>query len=293
MELARILAGKPLESTVVFLCTAGEEQGLIGAKFHVDKVAADSSVRVMGVLNNDIVGDPWGARPRMMEAPERWVVRVFSEGLPRNPSAEEYAKLRAWGAENDSASRQLARFIAEAGESDTLKVKPQVVMRLDRFMRGGDHSAFSDKGIPAVRFTVMHEDFSRQHANVVMRENKPYGDVPEFVDGGYLADVARLNLHVLIQLANAPSPPADVRMLTKELSNATMLKWTRSPEPDVAGYVVQWRSTTEWSWPHSLDVGSVEEATLDVSKDTFIFGVSAYDKDGNMSPVSFAGAATE
>ena len=38
-------------------------------------------------------------------------VRVFSEGVPSNESTEEANVRRGVGGENDSTSRQLARFI--------------------------------------------------------------------------------------------------------------------------------------------------------------------------------------
>jgi hypothetical protein len=293
MELARILADKPLESTVVFLCTAAEEQGLIGAKFHADTVSADKTRRVLGVLSNDIVGDPWGSRPRLADAPERFKVRVFSHGIPRNPSASEYAEIKAWSSFNDSSGRQLARFVFESATAARTAVTPVVVFRDDRFLRGGDHTSFAERGIPAVRITVLHEDYSRQHADVVERDGKPYGDVAEFVDRGYMADVAKVNLAALVAMANAPSPPTRVRMLTDSLSPDTSLRWEASPEPDVAGYEVVWRETTEWNWTAVQDVGAETKATISVSKDGCFFGVRAYDKDGNRSPVQFAGAAKE
>ncbi|MFZ4575838.1 MAG: M28 family peptidase [Phycisphaerales bacterium] len=293
MELARVLADHPLESTVVFLCTAAEEQGLIGAKFHSDTVAADTSVRVMAVLNNDIVGDPWGARPRLPDAPERFQIRVFSHGLPRNPSAQEYADIKAWSSSNDSGGRQLARFVFDAAAAAKTAVRPVVIFRDDRFLRGGDHTPFAERGVPAIRFTAPHEDYSRQHVGVTTKDGKPYGDIPEFVDGAYMADVARVNLAALIALANAPSPPTNVRMLTAALTTDTELRWNPSPEPDVAGYEVVWRETTEWNWTHSFDAKRETAAVIPVSKDACFFGVRSYDKDGNRSPVQFAGAAKE
>ena len=277
IELARVLADRPLESTVVFLCTAAEEQGLIGAKFHADTVAADKTRRVLGVLSNDIVGDPWGSRPRLADAPERFKVRVFSHGIPRNPSASEYSDIKAWSSFNDSSGRQLARFVVDSAAAARTAVTPVVVFRDDRFLRGGDHTPFAERGIPAVRMTVLHEDYSRQHADVVERDGKPFGDVAEFVDRGYMADVARVNLAALVALANAPSPPTRVRASTSS----------------TVGGVVVWRETTEWNWTAVQDVGAETKATISVSKDGCFFGVRAYDKDGNRSPVQFAGAAKE
>lgn len=312
MELARIIALRPLESTVVFLCTSGEEQGLLGAAAHAQNVASTAPYVVMGVLNNDIVGDPSPA-PRALEAaswPEgltpsaeamraaqgpdpRRVVRVFSEGLPRRLGAADQAAIRSLSAESDSPSRQLARFIAFVAEREGLAVQPTLVFRQDRFLRGGDHAAFNDAGFPAVRFTTLHEDYSRQHVGVERRDDGDYGDVSRFIDADYVAEIARVNLAALVHLANAPRPPLKVRIITASLDSATQLAWSPSPEPDVAGYEVVWRETTDWQWRHSLDVGRVESVRLPLNKDNVFIGVRAYDRDGYKSPVVFAAAARE
>lgn len=312
MELARIVALRPLESTVVFLCTSGEEQGLLGAAAHAQNIASTSPYVVMGVLNNDIVGDPspaaraidpnsWpqGAPPsddavRAAQGPDpRRVVRVFSEGLPRRPGAADLATIRSLSAENDSPSRQLARFIAFVTAREGLAVEPTLVFRQDRFLRGGDHAAFNDAGFPAVRFTTLHEEYSRQHVGVERREDGEHGDVSRFVDAGYLADVARVNLAALVHAANAPRPPLNARIITASLDSTTQLAWTAPPEPDVAGYEVVWRATTDWQWRHSLDVGAATSVRLPLNKDNVFIGVRAYDRDGYRSPVAFAAAAKE
>ncbi len=303
IELARVLADHPLESTVVFLCTAGEEQGLLGAKAHAESKVADKAITIRGVLNNDIVGDPWGHLRIAPKAPgEPWTlpptdpatrpanltVRIFSEGLPRTSDPERLARIRSLAAEYDSPSRQLARYIASVAEIEQTAVQPAIIFRPDRFLRGGDHSAFNEAGFTAVRFTVPNEDFSRQHADVKPRDGKPYGDVPEFIDPAYLANVARLNLATLIHLANAPDAPANVQILTANLTNDSTLRWEASKETDAAGYEVVWRDTTQWQWTHVQDVGAVTQITLPISKDNVFFGVRAYDKDGYRSPVTFA-----
>jgi Zn-dependent M28 family amino/carboxypeptidase len=300
LECARVLAREKLEATVVFLCTAGEEQGLVGAKYHADQ-AATRGEKIVGVLNNDIVGDPsplylWN-EPMTVGAIHQGgrshVIRVFSEGLPRSASAEQLAAIRNNAAESDSVSRQLARFVSYvAGREDTA-IKPLLVFRQDRFLRGGDHSAFNEAGFAAVRFTAPGEDYTRQHANVTEKDGKPYGDVPTFVEGDYLGNVVRLNTAVLMHLSNAPSAPAHARIITKELTTNTALAWDASPEPDVAGYEVMLRDTTSPEWGQAVDVGSTTAWHTAVSKDNVFFGVRAYDKAGYRSPVSFCWAAKE
>lgn len=298
LECARALAGRHLDATIVFLCTGGEEQGLVGAKFHAE-AARGRGERIDAVLSDDIVGDP---SPKLVipasqdghdfvEQQAGTIVRVFSEALPRNLSAEELATLRTLGAESDSPSRQLARYVFTIASREETPVQPWVIFRQDRFLRGGDHSAFNDSGFPAVRFTTPAEDYTRQHQHVTQRDGKPYGDLPEFVDADYLAGVARLNAAVLVHLANAPRPPADARLITAELTTNTTVRWSKSPEPDVAGYELVWRVTTSWQWEGSKDCGNTTEVVLPVSKDNFFFGVRAYDREGYRSPVAFARSA--
>jgi hypothetical protein len=250
------------------------------------------------VLSNDIVGDPSPAftlSPSDDAQPDATrLVRVFSEGLPREATAEQVAKIRAEGAESDSPSRQLARFIEDVATREHTRIRPMLVFRQDRFLRGGDHSAFNESGFAGVRFSVPSEDYSRQHQNVTTSaDGKPYGDVSRFVSADYVADVARLNLATLMHLANAPSPPTRARMITAELSSDTLVRWVASPEPDTAGYEVVSRLTTEANWTRVIDAGKATELRIPMSKDNFFFGVRAYDHDGYRSPVSFAWAARD
>jgi hypothetical protein len=302
LECARVLAAHRPESTIVFLATAGEEQGLIGAKYHAEQLASKAPAggwRQVAVLSNDIVGDPSPAfileKTGAAMAAERvnGLVRVFSEGVPRGASAEVMAKIRGEGAESDSASRQLARFVSFVAARENTSLQPMLVFRQDRFLRGGDHSAFNESGYAAVRFTTPGEDYSRQHVGVTQRDGKAYGDLAAFVDKEYLASVTRLNLATLLHLANAPTPPGNARMLTKNLETGTTLRWEKSPEPDVAGYEVVWRLTTDATWTQSQDAGMATTLALPMSKDNFFFGVRSYDKDGYRSPVSFAWASRE
>lgn len=295
IESARALAKENLRATVVFLCTIGEEQGLVGAKYHADSAKARNE-NIVAVLNNDIVGDP-SAPPTEGFPAQPEVVRVFSEGLPRGASAEQLARLRALSAESDSPSRQLARYVAEIAAIEKTAVQPRLVFRLDRFLRGGDHSMFNQAGFPAVRFTASNETYSRQHANVdgppdiAKGKARLSGDVVHFVDAAYLANVAQLNAKCLINLANAPQVPQHARIITAKLANATTLKWDASPDAD--GYEIVWRDTTSPTWTFARDVGNVTDVTLPISKDDYFLGVRAYRKDGYRSIVAFADQATE
>lgn len=301
LEGARALAASHPEATIVFLCTSGEEQGLLGAKLHADRARA-AGERIMGVLNNDIVGDPWGTLHPLLTgkpAPAEMgsYVRVFSEGLPRNPSAEQASQIRSLAGEMDSPSRELARFVNGVGEHRGLTIRPRLVFRLDRFLRGGDHTSFLEAGYPAVRFSSPNEDYARQHQYVreidVNGSKRRVGDLPEFVDAEYLAGVVRLNVAAVLSLADAPSPPTNARLVTAKLTTDATLRWDASPEGDTAGYEVVWRDTTSPVWTGVADAGAATTLTLPLSKDDVFFGVRSYDRDGNRSPAVFPGAARE
>ncbi len=288
LELARVFSTRSCDSTTVFLMTAGEEQGLYGATWFT-KTAVTNNWNIQGALSNDIIGDPKGPDGRF----DNKRVRVFSEALPRNATDEQKQMISRLGGENDSPSRQLARYIDDVAKRYNTTVKPWLINRADRFLRGGDHTSFNREGFTAVRFTELYESYDRQHQNVREIDGRPYGDVAEFVDEHYLADVARLNGAVLYNLANSPSIPSKVRLITSGLANSTTIRWESSPEPDVAGYEVVYRDTTSHLWDNVIDVGNINEYVTALSKDNWFFGVRAYDKDGHRSLVMFAGAGRE
>jgi hypothetical protein len=246
------------------------------------------------VLNNDTIGDPTGSRTVKNE------VRVFSEGLPLELLSQDPERLsaavrqiRSLGAESDGQSRQLARYIHEIGELHRAPVRAKMVFRPDRFLRGGDHTPFNELGFPAVRFTEVYDVYDRQHQDVREENGTQFGDLARFVDEAYLADVTRLNAVALVHMANAPSIPANARIIVAELTNDTTLRWDASPEPDVAGYEIVWRDTISHVWQHTQDVGNNTEGTVARTKDNSTFGVRAYDRDGYRSPVAFPVPARE
>ena len=178
-------------------------------------------------------------------------MRVFSEGVPTAAAANEkqIAGLISLGGENDSPSRELARYIKETGERYVDQLDVKLIYRRDRYLRGGDHIPFLQQGFTAVRFTEMNEDFTRQHQNIRTENGVDYGDLPDFVDFNYVQKVARMNLSVLANLASAPAEPQNVGMITSGLTNRTQLKWeapANGKKP--AGYYVLMRETTSPYW---------------------------------------------
>jgi Zn-dependent M28 family amino/carboxypeptidase len=283
LEMARVMAKYKFDATIVFMAVPGEEQGLLGAAHYAEE-AKQKAVNIDAMFTNDIIGNTLGGNG----VRDRGTVRVFSEGVPSNETAAEATVRRSVGGENDSASRQLARFIKETGESYVPQMKVMLVYRRDRYGRGGDHNPFLERGFPAVRFTEVNEEYKHQHQNVRVENGVQYGDLPEFVDFAYIANVARVNAASLAMLALAPSRPQNVNILTARLSNDTDLKWDANKEPDIAGYEIVWRDTTSPVWTNSKAVGKVTSFTMKgMSKDNYFFGVRALDKDGNRSPVTY------
>ena len=280
LECARVLSKMKFPATIIFLTVAGEEQGLNGSR-HFAKMAKDQGWNLEAVLNNDIVGGDQNAEQ------DHSVVRVFSEGVPTSASEQDLRRIRGLGGESDSGSRELARYIAETGRSYDTGVKPMLVFRLDRYLRGGDHYSFNQLGFSAVRFTEFREDFHHQHQNVRTENGIEYGDVPKFVDYDYVAHVARLNAATLASLAAAPATPANVHLLTKDLENDSTLTWEAAPGSGAAErpveYEVVWRATTSPEWEHAQNFGAATRATLKLSKDNVIFAVRAVDRAGHRS----------
>lgn len=276
LECARVLSKLKFPATIIFLTVAGEEQGLNGSK-HFAKMAKDQGWNIEAALNNDIVG---GDRNSRQDAS---VVRVFSEGLPVSASDADVRRIRSLGGENDSPSRQLARYIADDALTYDIGIKPMLVFRLDRYLRGGDHYSFNQQGFAAVRVTEFSEDFNHQHQNVRSENGVEYGDLPKFVNFDYIAHVAQMNAAALASLASAPAPPAKVRLQTKDLTNDSTLAWDPSPGGRAASYEVLWRSTTDPYWEHSQNAGNQTQLTLHLSKDNVIFAVRAVDSQGHRS----------
>jgi hypothetical protein len=284
MELACVMAKQAFDATLVFMAVSGEEQGLLGAAGFV-KNAKAKGLDIAGMMTNDIVGNTKSPDGKV----DRSRVRLFAEGVPpvKELSDAVLAALRT-GGENDLPTRQLARYVKETAERYVPSIKVEVIWRRDRYLRGGDHFPFLDAGYPALRFTEPVEDWRHQHQDVRVEDGVQFGDLPEFVDFAYVAEVARVNGAALASLALGPSAPKEVQMENFRLEADTTLRWKANPEPDVAGYRIVWRETTAPFWQNSRDVGAVTRETLvGISKDNHLFGVQAYDRDGNLSVATY------
>ena len=304
MELACVMASRQFDATLVFMAVPGEEQGLLGAaQWAREARAAGTNVEAM--ITNDIVGSSRGDAGQ--HDPKR--LRLFADGLDplvrllsaaqanRPPSAADAKSVAAMQAEllpllqaggnEDLPTHQLGRHIKAAAEAAMPGFTVQLIQRRDRYLRGGDHIPFLERGYAAVRITEPFENFAHQHQNPRTENGVVYGDLPEFVDFGYVADVARANLAGLATLAWAPAPLKGVRLDARELTNDSTLEWQASDDPEVAGYRVVWRDTDSAAWQQFRDVGRATRVTLPVSKDNVVFGVQAVSKKGFASLASY------
>ncbi|HEV7798650.1 MAG TPA: M28 family metallopeptidase [Pyrinomonadaceae bacterium] len=283
LELACVMAKYKFDATIIFMAVAGEEQGLLGSTYFAEQ-AKQKHMDVEAMFTNDIIGSSLGGNG----VRDARTVRVFSEGVPSNESSEEANVRRGVGGENDSSSRQLARFIKETASRYVPGMRVMMIYRRDRYLRGGDHRPFLERGFAAVRFTETNEDYRHQHQNVRLENGVQYGDLPQFDDFNYIGNVTRVNAASLAMLALAPARPKNAGIVTTRLTNDTDLKWDANKEKDLAGYEIVWRDTTSPVWTNARAVGNVTTYTMKgMSKDNYFFGVRAVDKQGNRSPVSF------
>lgn len=278
MELARVFSQYDFDATLVFVAVSGEEMGLLGAA-HWAEMAKRKGLNVDAMITNDIVGNSHGGGGHASDKE----MRVFSEGIPVTETDRQANLRRSIGGENDSPARQLARYVKMAGERYVPGFEVHTIYRRDRFGRGGDHTAFSQQGYAAVRFSEMFENYYRQHQDVRTEDGIEYGDVAEHFDAAYSAKIVRVDAAVLASLADAPAPPGDVR-IGGGVSYDTKLAWEASKDSDLKGYEILVRDTESPFWERRVSVGNVTEYTLEgVIVDNHFFAVQSVDAQGNRS----------
>lgn len=280
MEMCRIMSKKQFACTIMFVAMVGEEQGLYGAT-NLAKRAKEENWNVHLLMNNDIVGNSYGMETDLKDNKS---VRVFSEGVSVAETKEQAASRISAGTDNDGKARQAARYIKEVAERYVDQLEVKLIYRRDRYLRGGDHTPFSQQGFAAVRLTEMNEDFNRQHQDIRTENGFKFGDLPEYVDYTYLQKVTRMNLSVMANLGLSVQEPENVVVLTSGLTNKTSLKWEAPKGKVPAGYYVLMRETTSPFWEKKFFVKE-NMATINYSKDNYFFGVQAVDEAGHESLV--------
>ena len=278
MECARIMSRRNFPATILFVAFSGEEQGLLGAHFMAEK-ARRENWNIEAVLNNDIMGSNNSSETNITDNTK---VRVFSESFSIIDTGRVAQQIRSLGWENDGRARQLARYVKETGERYVDNLEVVMIYRNDRFLRGGDHTAFVNRGYAAVRITEMNENYYHQHQDVRVQDGIQYGDLPEFMDFEYLRKNTALNLCALANLAKAPQVPAEVKIMTARLTNFTTLEWQAPRTGRAAGYYVLVRETTSPVWQRKIFTTD-NKMDLPYSKDNYFFAVQAVNIEGNES----------
>ena len=278
IECARIMSKHNFSATIIFVTVSGEEQGLLGAGYMAEK-ARKENWNIEAVLNNDIMGSNNSNETNIIDNTR---IRVFSEGLSVLDTGRVATNIRNLGLENDGKARQLARYVKEIGERYVENIEVVMVYRNDRFLRGGDHTPYVQRGFAAVRLTEMNENYYHQHQNVRFENGIQYGDLAEFMDFEYLRKNTAVNLSTLANLAKATSMPEEVTVDVKRLGNSTYLSWKAPKTGTTKGFYVLMRETTSAVWQKKFYTEAME-IKLPYSKDNYFFAVQTVNETGNES----------
>lgn len=276
MECARVMSKYSFPATIIFVAVSGEEQGLLGSTFMAQK-ARKENWNIEAVLNNDIMGSNNSSETNIIDNTK---VRVFSEAFEVTDTGKSALTIRNLGLENDGKARQLARYVKETGERYVDNLQVMMIYRNDRFLRGGDHSPFVQRGYAAVRITEMNENYYHQHQDVRVQNGIQYGDLLQYIDFEYLRKNTCMNLCNLANLAKSPSMPQEVKVEVKKLTNYTNLSWKAPKTGKVKGYYILMRETTSAFWQKKI---FTTELSIDLpySKDNYFFAIQSVSEDGN------------
>ncbi|MDB5208381.1 MAG: peptidase [Flavisolibacter sp.] len=278
MECARIMSKRSFPATIIFVAVSGEEQGLLGAGYLAEK-AKKQAWNIDAMLNNDIMGSNNSNETNIIDNTK---VRVFSEAFSVQDTGRAFQNIRSLGLENDGKTRQLARYLKEVGERYVENLDVVMVYRNDRFLRGGDHTPFVQRGFAAVRITEMNENYNHQHQDLRTEKGIVYGDLIEFMDFEYLRKNTGINLATLANLAKASSVPQTVLVDVKNLTNSTTLSWKAPKNGKPTGYYILMRETTSPVWQKKIFTSQLS-TTIPYSKDNYFFAVQAVTATGNES----------
>ncbi len=279
IEAARVLSKYKFESSIIYVGLSGEEQGLFGGA-GLAKYAVDKGWDIIGILNNDMIGNITGLDGVI----DNRSFRIFSEPVPANETERARKMRRFYGGEVDGVSRQLARYIHKNVKIYMPEMNPMMIYRLDRFGRGGHHRPFNDLGFAGIRIMEAHENYTQQHQDIRIENGINYGDTFEHVNFGYAKKLTAVNAINLASLAWALEAPKEVFIGGIVEANAR-LKWSKVE--GAKGYKIYWRNTTSPTWDHSRYVEATQFILDGIVIDNFFFGVSSVGKNGHESVVVF------
>ncbi|WP_296315085.1 M28 family metallopeptidase [Winogradskyella sp. UBA3174] len=285
IEAARVLSKYKFESSIIYVGLSGEEQGLFGGQ-GLAKYAKENKWEIIGVLNNDMIGNISGVDGVI----DNRTFRIFSEAITTDETdpvklARQARGRRFYGGEVDGTSRQLARYIHKTTKTYMPEMNPMMVYRLDRFGRGGHHRPFNDVGFAGIRIMEAHENYTQQHQDIRTENGINYGDTFEHVNFPYCKKLTAVNAITMASLASAPPSPKDVG-IGGIVEASAKLQWNKVE--GAKGYKIYWRDTTSPTWDQSRFVGDVTEFTLDgIVIDNSFFGIAAVGENGHESMVVF------
>ncbi|NNL81859.1 MAG: M28 family peptidase [Winogradskyella sp.] len=285
IEAARVLSKYKFENSIIYAGLSGEEQGLFGGQ-GLAKYAKDNNWDIIGVLNNDMIGNITGVDGVI----DNRTFRIFSEPITTDETdptklARQARGRRFYGGEVDGISRQLARYVFKTTKTYMPEMNPMMVYRLDRFGRGGHHRPFNEVGFAGVRIMEAHENYTQQHQDIREENGIKYGDTFEHVNFPYAKKLTAVNAITMASLASAPPSPIEVG-IGGIVEPSAKLQWSKVD--GATGYKIYWRDTTSPTWDYSRYVGDVTEFTLEgIVIDNYLFGVAAVGEDGHESLVVF------
>lgn len=279
IEAARVLSKHKFENSIIYVGLSGEEQGLFGGA-GLAKYAKDKGWDIVGVLNNDMIGNITGVDGVI----DNRAFRIFSEPVPANETARQRNSRRFYGGEVDGISRQLARYTHKMTKTYMPEMNPMMIYRLDRFGRGGHHRPFNDLGFAGIRIMEAHENYTQQHQDIRVENGIKYGDTFEHVNFDYAKKLTAVNAITMAGLASAPPSPKNVG-IGGIVQPSAKLKWDKVE--GAKGYKIYWRDTTSPTWDNSRYVESTEFTLEGIVIDNFFFGVAAVGKNGHESVVVF------
>ncbi len=262
LELARILSKVRPEHTILFVLFSAEEEGLVGSTIFAEELAKQGR-EVLAVIVADMIGNVKGAEGLLVS--DR--VRIFAP--PTGSSAE------------------LGRYFKRVSESYLPHHTVELIYRMDRFGRGGDHIPFALKGFPAVRLVEAVENYAVQHTAEDTFENMSLS---------YCVENIKSMMAVVASLAFAPPPPVVVDSRGRPMIGRggsgydAVLRWKMPCEvEDLAGFRIYMKRTTSPFWERSFFTSSPPFVLRRISIDNYDFAVAAVDREGNESlPARYA-----